>query len=102
MLVEFSVTCRRRPGSEMVEYVVDGPPVDVEDSVEDEEVEKDLVVGSVLMFCPLRSVYARTTVRDAAATTTTIATASIFRDGPPVAVAVKRAEPRDCFGPDSD
>jgi hypothetical protein len=84
--------------SKMVEYVVDGPPVAVEDSVEDEEVEKDSVVGSVLMFCPLRSVNARTTVRDATATTTTIAAASIFRDGPPV--AVKRAQPRCYFGPD--
>lgn len=86
--------------SEEVEYEVDDPPVAVEDSVEDEKVEKDSVVGSVLISCPLRFVYARTTVRDAAATTTRTATASIFRDGPPV--AVKRPQPRDYFRPDCD
>ncbi len=57
--------------------------------VEDDRV--DSVVASLLTLCSPNLVYARTTVRDAKATTTTIATASILRDGPPVAIAVKRA-----------
>jgi hypothetical protein len=66
---------------------------DVEDSETDEE-EEDDVVGRALTFEFLSSEYAMTTVRDAAMTTTAIATASIFRNSPPV-VGVKRAEPRE-------
>ena len=98
-LLEFSMTCRSRPESEVVEYVVDVPPDEVED---DAEVDRlDSVVGSVLTFCPFKSVKAKTTVREAVTTTAIIATASILREGPLVA-GVNKTEPRDWFGLHSD
>jgi hypothetical protein len=79
--------------------VVDVPPDEVEDDVEVDGL--DSVVGSVLTFCPFKSVNAKTAVREAATTTTIIATASILREGLLVA-GVNKAQPRGWFGLHSD